>query len=281
MVRQTTKVIFLEALGVLSLVLMAAVGILAFMLASGPVELGVFRDDVEQAITRSRDGRPVSVERLTLQWSPSDRRVFVVADGLSLMDGNGRQAGFVRTAELTLDAGAIILGRVELLAAELDDGWIEVQNTAPNNWTVAGDPLPEIRAAALPQTPQEWLDRTNAVLGDVLIGLQAFDTTFELETLEFANVDLRFLDADRTAIGAIQGAAGQISHPDQDVSVQLSGDGQGVGLPEIFSISLDTFDSYRTMRAVLDVGVLPITDLAQRFGFAGFEAEQSQPRDLV
>ena len=128
MVRQTTKVIFLEALGVLSLVLMAAVGVLALMLASGPVELGIFRDDVEQAITRSRDGRPVSVERLTLQWSPSDRRIFVVADGLSLMDGNGRQAGFAQTAELTLDAGAIILGRVELLAADLEDGWIEVQN---------------------------------------------------------------------------------------------------------------------------------------------------------
>lgn len=271
MVRQTTKVIFLEALGVLSLVLMAAVGILAFMLASGPVELGIFRDDVEQAITRSRDGRPVSVERLTLQWSPSDRRIFVVADGLSLMDGNGRQAGFAQTAELTLDAGAIILGRVELLAADLEGGWIEVQNTAPNKWTFAGDPLPEIREGVLPQTPQELLERVNAVLGDVLVGLQAFDTTFELETLEFSNLDLRFLDADRGSIGAIEAAAGQISHPDQDVSLQLSGDGQGVGLPEIFSISLDTYESYQTMRAVLDVGVLPVTDLAQRFGLSGVE----------
>ncbi|MEO1554649.1 MAG: DUF3971 domain-containing protein, partial [Pseudomonadota bacterium] len=271
MVRQTTKVIFLEALGVLSLVLMAAAGLLAFMLASGPVELGVFRDDVEQAITRTRDGRPVTVDRLTLQWSPSDRRIFVVADGLSLMDGNGRQAGFAQTAELTLDAGAIILGRVELLAADLEGGWIEVQNTAPNKWTFAGDPLPEIRAASLPQTPQEWLERVNAVLGDVLIGLQAFDTGFELETLEFSNIDLRFLDAERAAIGAIEAAAGQIHHPDQDVSVQLTGDGQGVGLPEIFSISLDTYNTYQTMNAVLDVGVLPVTDLVQRFGVPGVE----------
>ena len=65
---------------------MAAIGILAFMLASGPVELGVFRDDVEQAITNARDGRPVTVDRLTLQWSPSERRVFIVADGLSIKD---------------------------------------------------------------------------------------------------------------------------------------------------------------------------------------------------
>lgn len=271
MVRQTTKVIFLETLGVLSLVLMAAVAILAFMLASGPVELGIFRDDVEQAITRARDGRPVSVDRLTLQWSPSDRRVFVVADGLSLKDQNNREAGFAQTAELTLDAGAIILGRVEVLDANLKQGWIEVQNTAPNKWTLAGDPLPEIRAAALPETPAEWLERANAVLGDVLVGLQGFDATFELEGIEFSDIDLRMLDPDRTSIGTIAGAAGQISHPDQDVSIQLSGDGQGVGLPEIFSVSLDTYDSYQTMRAVFDVGVLPITDLAQRFGVSGFE----------
>ena len=271
MVRQTTKVIILEALGVLSLVLMAAVGILAFMLASGPVELGIFRDDVEQAITRSRDGRPVSVDRLTLQWSPSERRVFVVADGVSLMDQSGREAGFAETAELTLDAGAIILGRVELLDVSLNKGWIEVQNTAPNKWTIAGDPLPEIRAAALPQTPQEWLERANTVLTDTLVGLEAFDASFELEALEFSDVDLQFIDAERAEIGTIASAAGQISHPDEDLSIQFSGDGQGVGLPEIFSISLDTYDAYQTLRAVFDVGVLPITDLAQRFGLPGVE----------
>ena len=118
---------------------MAAVAILAFMLASGPVELGIFRDDVEQAITRSRDGRPVTVDRLTLQWSPSERRVFVVADGFSLKDGDGREAGYAQRAELTLDAGSIFLGRVEVLDADLQSGWIEVQNTDGNSWTFGGD----------------------------------------------------------------------------------------------------------------------------------------------
>ncbi|MEM9571881.1 MAG: AsmA-like C-terminal region-containing protein [Pseudomonadota bacterium] len=271
MVRQTTKVIVLEALGVVSLVLMAAVGILAFMLASGPVELGIFRDDVEQAMTRARDGRQVTVDALTLQWSPAERRVFVVADGLSLKDQAGQQAGFAETAEITLDAGAIFLGRIELLDLNLETGWIEVQNTGPNKWTVAGDPMPAIRGAALLQTPQEWLDRANAVLSDVLVGLESFDAAFELETFTFSDLELRFIDAEREAIGTIAGAAGQITHPDQDLSIQLSGDGQGVGLPEIFSISLDTFDGYQTLRAVFDVGVLPITDLAQRFGLPGVE----------
>ena len=229
MVRQTTKVIILETLGVFSLVVMAAIGVLAFMLASGPVELGIFRDDVEQAISRARDGRPVSVERLTLQWSPSERRVFVVADGLSLKDGDGREAGYAEKAELTFDAGDALLGRIELLDANLTSGWIEVQNTAPNQWTLAGDPLPPVRAGTLPQTPDEWLARINSVLSDVLVGLEIMDQTLELEALEFTEMDLRVLDPERNPIGTISRASAQISHLGEDISFQLSGDGQGVG----------------------------------------------------
>jgi hypothetical protein len=271
LVRQTTKVIILETLGVFSLVVMAAVGILAFMLASGPVELGVFRDDVEQAITRSRGDRPVTVDELTLQWSPAERRVFVVANGLSLKDDTGREAGFAERAELTLDAGNILLGRVELLDANLLSGWVEVQNTGPSTWTLAGDPLPEVRAAAPPQTPEELLERSNAVLSDVLVGLQFFEQAFELEALAFNDFEFRVIDPERNPIGTIAEASAEFKRLEQDVSIQLSGDGQGLGLPEIFSVSLDTFDNYQRLKAVFDVGVLPITDLVERLGFSGFE----------
>ncbi len=271
MVRQTTKVIIFEILGVLSLVAMAAIGILAFMLASGPVELGVFRDDVEQAITNARDGRPVTVERLTLQWSPSERRVFIVADGVSIKDKSGREAGFADEAKLTVDAGAMLLGRVEVLEVDMQTGWVELQNTAPNMWTLAGDPLPEIAAAALPQSPEEWLDRVNTVLGDVLLGLQVFDATLELETLQFTDLELRVLDAERAPIGTIAEAAGQIAHPDQDIAILFSGKGEGVGLPEAFSVSLNTTENYQTMRGGLEIGVLPIAELGQRLGVSGLE----------
>ncbi|MFN3212001.1 MAG: AsmA-like C-terminal region-containing protein [Henriciella sp.] len=271
MVRQTTKVIILETLGVFSLVVMAAVGILAFMLASGPVELGVFRDDVEQAITRARGDRAVTVDELTLQWSPAERRVFVVANGLSLKDDTGREAGFAERAELTLDAGNILLGRVELLDANLLSGWVEVQNTGPSSWTLAGDPLPEVRAAASPKTPEEWLERSNAVLSDVLVGLQFFEEAFELEALAFNNFEFRVIDPERNPIGTIAEASAEFQRLEQDVSIQFSGDGQGLGLPEIFSVSLDTFDNYQRLKAVFDVGVLPITDLVERLGFSGFE----------
>lgn len=271
MVRQTTKVIILEIFGVISLVLMAAIAILAIMLASGPVELGIFRDDVERAMTDARGGRPVTVERLTLQWSPSERRMFVVADGLSLKGEDRQEAGYAETAELTLDAGAILLGKVEVLEADLHTGWLRVQNVGPNKWTIAGEPLPEIRSGTLPQTPEEWLDRTNAILSDVLVGLESFNDTLSFEGLDFKGFDIRVVDQDLTPIGTIAAASGAITNLENDVSIQLAGDGNGLGLPELFAVSLDTFEGYQSLKMVADVGVLPITDLISRFGMEGLD----------
>ena len=241
------------------------------MLASGPVELGIFRDDVERAMTDARGGREVTVERLTLQWSPAERRMFVVADGLSLRDKDGEEAGYARTAALTLDAGAILLGRVEVIEADLTSGWLAVQNVGPNLWTVAGDPLPEIRAAALPQTPEEWLERANSILSDVLIGLETFDGTFSLEGFEFSEFDLRVLDIDQNAIGTVTAASGLVSSLDNDVRIEFSGSGEGLGLPEEFAGSLDTFGGFQSLQTAFDVGILPVSDLVERFGIVGFE----------
>lgn len=271
MVRQTTKVIVFEVLGVLSLLLMAAVGVLAFMLASGPVELGIFRDDVENALTRARDGRPVTVEELTLQWSPSERRINVVATGLSLKDANGAEAGYASNADLTLDAGAIFLGELEVIKASLRDGWIDVQNVGVNRWTIAGDPIPEIRAGVLPQTPQEWLERINGVLSDVLAGAEVFAQTSPIESISFDDMNFRIKDTSSSVLVIIESASGGVDIADGDIALALTGEGDGVLLPEIFSLSLATMEQYQSLDANLDIGVLPITELAKRMGLPGVE----------
>jgi hypothetical protein len=271
LVRQTTKVIVFEVLGVLSLMLMAAVGVLAFMLASGPVELGVFRDDVEQALTNARNGRAVTVDELTLQWSPADRRLFVVANGLSLKDENGEEAGVADRADLTLDAGAIFLGDMEVIQASLTGGWVELRNTVPNRWSIAGDPLPEIRAGVLPQTPQEWLDRINSVLGDVLTGADGFEQTNNLELLSFDEMDIRVLSQSGEPLASINEASGSIESIEGDLSLSLTGAGEGALLPEIFGLSIDTSGQFSELKANLDVGVLPISLLARSLGVPGLD----------
>jgi len=92
LVRQTATVITFELLGGILLLAVSAIVILAFMLAQGPVELNIFKGDVERALEEARDGRDVEIENLTLQWSPTDRRVIVSANNLSLADDDGNIA---------------------------------------------------------------------------------------------------------------------------------------------------------------------------------------------
>ena len=266
MVRQTTKVIVLEVFGVISLLLMAAAAVLAFMLASGPVELSLFHDDVERAMTSSRKGRPVSIESVTLEWSPAQRRLFVVASGVSLKDRDGKEAGHTQRAELVLDAGSIFLGEMEVLQVHLEDGWVNLQNTGPNQFEVAGDPLPEIKTAALPQTPREWLDRTNSVLRDVLSGVEVLQDTFTLEGVSFDKIEVRYISMAGEDVGKITNASGGLERSEADVAILLTGEGGGVGLPGQFELALSTSENVNAMRADLTIKDWPVADLAGRFG---------------
>ncbi len=264
MVRQTTKVIVLEILGVFSLLLMAGIAVLAIMLVRGPVEIGMFRDDVEQAMTDARGGRAVSVDRLTLQWSPSDRRLFAVAHNLSLKDDEGEEAGKVSRADLTLDAGALFTGNVEVLRAAMIDGTVDARSIGPNMWSLAGEPLPSLPEGELPQSPQEWLDRVNTVMADVLNGLEVSQESFRLESLTLENVDVRVFDAEGGAIGQIGNLEGSIDRTGSDLAIAFSGEGDGLGLPGGFDLALNTSGMYQAVRGDLVIEDLPLSDLADR-----------------
>ncbi|MEM6533992.1 MAG: AsmA-like C-terminal region-containing protein [Pseudomonadota bacterium] len=266
MVRQTTKVILLEILGVISLLIMAAIAILAIMLASGPVELGMFRDDVEQSLTDARGGRAVSMERLTLQWSPSERRLFVVANELSLKDDQGEEAARVGAAHMTLDAGDLFLRKFTVLGVDISDGWIDVHSTGPNLWSVAGEPLPPIQAGVLPTTPAGWIELTERVLSDTRGALDASHDLFELETLEFSDLEIRVRGPQGELYGIVTEAMGRGEKGVADMSIAMEGAGGGLGLPGRVAASLSTSDNYGALRADITVDDLPFADLASRFG---------------
>ena len=69
MVRQTAAVITFEIIGgILLLAIAGAVG-LAFMLSRGPVELNLFKADIEKALVAARDGRDVEIDALVPKLS--------------------------------------------------------------------------------------------------------------------------------------------------------------------------------------------------------------------
>ena len=270
MVRQTATVITFELLGGLLLLVMAAAGFLAFSLANGPVELAIFRDDIEDALTRARSGREVSVDRLTLEWSTSQRRVLVAAEGLTLLNDEGDEAGHANHANIEFDAGSLIYGEVEVLELHLADGWMNLRNTAPNKWELAGEPLPEIRTGVLPTTLEGWLNLTNRTFTDVLEGLQVRQRDATLEAVTFEDFDLILRNRDESELARLSNAAGGLERDGDELVVMLKGEGGGVGLPGAFEIAMTVSDAYRQLKADIQLSNLMIADVLKRLSLDEF-----------
>ena len=209
MVRQTASLVFLEILGGLILLVLVAAGLLAFRLSSGPLDLSMFRDDLEKAMTEARDGRPVRLGDVQLEWSQQDRRLHISGTHLQMLDGKGNLSASADHANIVLSGSSLVLGKVEVLRLELSDGWINVDQETPTRWSIGGEPLPEIPAGKLPETPQEWLQRANEVLPPVLQALEDAEDQFSIEHLGFTNFEFRVRDPNQAPILDITDAKGQ------------------------------------------------------------------------
>ncbi len=154
MVRQSASTVILEILGGLILLILVVAGLLAFRLASGPLPLGIFKDDVERALTQARSGHAVRIGDVYLEWSQADRRVLVNARDVQLYDGANELSAQAAHAELVLSGSSLVLGKIEVLAMDLDDGWINVDQVTDTEWKIAGDPLPENSDRALCRQPR-------------------------------------------------------------------------------------------------------------------------------
>ncbi|WP_084419135.1 YhdP family protein [Henriciella litoralis] len=266
MVRQTAAVVTLELLGGVLLLAIAGAVLLAFMLAQGPVELNLFKADVERALVQARNGRDVDIERLSLQWSPSDRRMIIAAENLKLANNEGELSGEAGEAVITLDAGSLLFGRTEILKTDLRDGWADVANVAPNKWTFAGDPLPEFESRALPETPAAALGLANRALAQLFQGINMSRLSSPLEVASFERFDLRFRDSEGQLIGEMGDARGRYSQSDEGLQVSLSGSGGGLGLPGDVEASLSLPGTFDELNFNIQIDNWSVGDLAKRLG---------------
>ncbi|MEX1252043.1 MAG: AsmA-like C-terminal region-containing protein [Hyphomonas sp.] len=276
MVRQTASVIVMEIFGAFSLVLMAASGLLLVRLSSGPLDLGPFRDDVEHALADARGGRVVAIGALQLEWSPESKRVQITAQNVRMMDAQGRPAAEAARAEIVLSASALVLGRVEVLRLGLREGWIGLDHKGANAWTLGGDPLPEIKARALPTTPQGWLDYANTVLPEWLAALAQTDGSLTFEAVRFDGFELRARSADLERIGTVQHTTGNLTRTPDGLSLTLSGSGLGEGFPGGIAIRMQTSEIGTRMLAELGVADWPLGELFRRTGLGEASSEGLQ-----
>ncbi len=266
MVRQTATTVILEILGGLILLVVVLAALLAFRLSSGPVSLGPFKDDVERALTKSRDGRPVKLGEMQLEWSTTDRRLRVAATDVELLDANHQRAAVASSADIFLDGSALVSGRFEVLRLAMESGWVNVDQISQSEWRVAGEPLPAIPAGQLPQSLGEWLERADQVLPPLLDALASAEQNLSLERISFEDMEIRVRNSDGGSILTLTSAAGLIGREPEGLLLNVAGSGEGEGLPSGLGLTLKATDSNSRLNAQFAVADWPLADLAQRFG---------------
>ncbi|ABI78855.1 conserved hypothetical protein [Hyphomonas neptunium ATCC 15444] len=268
-----------EILGGLVLLAFVLAAALMLRLASGPIDLGPFRDEVEDAIAGARDGRGVEMGTLQLEWSPENRRVQITAQDVRLLDGAGRPAAEANHAVIQLSGSALVFGGVEVLAIDLSDGWIAFDQLSARQWSIAGDPLPEFRETTLPDTPQGWIDYLGRVLPDWLRALREARTGMRFEAAGFENIELRVRNQGRALIGTVEQASGRLALSPSGVSLHFNGAGLGEGMPAGIILSIISSEEARTLRTELALADWPLGDFGARLGLDR-ELTEGLPSDI-
>ena len=266
MVRQTASLIVLEILGGLILLVLVVAAIFAFRLASGPIELVFLRDQIEDSLTASRDGREVDLGELYLEWSSADRRVKLTARNMTLFDDEGQIGSQADTAEIILSGQSLVLGTIEVLRVNLQDGWVTARQLSETKWEVAGEPLPEIPAGVLPQTAQEWLERSNQVLPVALEVLEQSADRFSLEELSFDAFEIRIFGVEDAFAVVLPDAEGQIRSLEDGLSLSFASSGDGIGLPAGIGIKMASRENFTALTTEIAFVDLPLGEVVPQLG---------------
>ncbi|MEO0467319.1 MAG: DUF3971 domain-containing protein, partial [Pseudomonadota bacterium] len=268
MVRQTARVMFFEILGGTLFLAVVAASILAWRLSQGPLELTVFKDDVEAALAQARGGRDVELERLLLVWSPERRRMDVTAQGVTFFAGNGAKAGTANHLDIELDASALLLGQVDVLGIDIVGGNLEVRQIDEANWLVAGEPLPEIPAGTVPETPAEWLNLINRFVTAGLKSGQSLTSEMTLHTIRIDELSVDVILASGETIAKFQNARGEIQRLERDLTMVLTADGISTGLPETVGLNFNSENDFANALGNITVTGWSLQDVGERFGAA-------------
>ncbi|MEO1100656.1 MAG: DUF3971 domain-containing protein [Pseudomonadota bacterium] len=280
MVRQTAKVVIVEIIGGLIVLAAVLVVILALRLASGPLQIDIFKDDVAAALSEARDGRRTTIDRLWLEWAPEQRRMLVVAHGLALYSNEGEQAATAEQAEIDLNASALFTGRLEVLRLLLSGGRLDVTEIERNVWSVAGEPLPPIpESEKFPETGAEWLDATDNALPFILSGAQSISEQLNLERVGFDAFEVRVINKDGDRLTSLSNASLRLTRQPGDLVLRLSGrlgeEDERRGL----AILLETTESFAGLHAELGLVGWRLSELA--FGRLETPAETDAPVRLA
>ena len=283
MVRQTAKVIVLEFLAGFGLLVIAGVAALALRLASGPIALDLFRDDVENALVRARDGRLATIETLSLEWLRAERRAVIAASGVTFYDAGRQPAASARRAEILIDLSSLLVGEFEPQGIALEDGVIDVRQE-PGGLVIAGEPVGRIGGApawTAPGDSEAWLALFETGMRDLLGLLEGGAQDTRLQSVSFRGFEIPVFAPDGRERLRFKAASGELARTNLGLEARVSAGSEEIaGIPDRFELRVAIDDAYSNLAVSFDLENWTLESLLAATGIRSVAAT-AVPLDLT
>jgi hypothetical protein len=215
--RMSKRLFFFEVLAFVVFALLAGAAFLAWRLSQGPIDLEFFRPMIERSMTDARGGQPVKIQSLVLEWSKNNMRVEVAARDVTALDASNTVVSRAGRAVITLDAGALLSGKLKTRQLRLEDGQINVQRSAQGVWSVAN--VEVFREPARRDKPFDFF--TDLKWSQLAQPIRALLSTGSFERVDIVNFRVDVADAGSGMTWAANPVNGVWTANQQGVSLSL------------------------------------------------------------
>ncbi len=259
MIRRSSLLALEVALGLLATFALA-VGLFWWRLSAGPIELPALTRHVEAELSRARDGRSVTIEKVELGWGPRRASLELKARGVRALDTAGEELTRSEQVIIGVSLKRLIVGRIALENARFIGGDVTVTLKKDGASEVAfGRPggQPDIRVP--PPPPNETLtQRVNRILDGLAQAFGPIGAGRDLRAISITGAQLFIIDEAGGGRWRGDGAGLDLQRDGERLTLSASARLKGERGPAPFSIAIATDTGFKAAQVNLKVsGVQP------------------------
>ncbi len=246
------RMLFLEFLALLVILTLVAGGLLAWRLTKGPLDMNVFRPQVEAALTKARGGQRVDIETLALAWSPDKKRIEATIGGITTYTFDNQVHAKAEKGAVWFDTATLIQGKINIVKIRLENGSSALHRDVYGNWKIVP---PEMEV--FPETENNQPTKDATIIWDWRRWIPQFRDHVEtqsFQSVEFSNFNLRLTDSITGLNWKTVGAEGIWSADEDGLMLDVSGDLQGIDAPN--AVQLRFFSDAAIENFSVELGVV-------------------------
>lgn len=273
MIRRSTLVAFEILVGIM-VTIGFGLGFVAWRLSQGPVVLPGMKQHIEQQLADARGGRPVTIDRVELAWSGSERGLELKARGVKALSEDRKLLTQSRSVDIGLSLRSLLFARLAVERAAFDGADVTVTIAADGSAGIAfGPPGSPPDFVVPPPPPGETLSqRVNRVLDALASVFRPVGVGGALQSISINHARLTIVDEKREGVWRADAAAIAVTRTGADLTLAAQAAFRGPRGPAPAALKVTTntgFSSARvelTAREVQPTALIPVSALGPMAG---------------